>query len=425
MDTHKKMWKYNTPVFECDELNYELLAYAPWSGHRNFAYDLICWLEPENIVELGSHYGCSAFAFAQSVKDKAIDTAMYFIDTWQGDDFTQKYDNDVYTIFAETVKKYYSLQDINMLRMTFDQAINEFEDGSIELLHIDGSHHYKDVKHDFETWLPKVKDTGVILLHDVSSDIVLGDIMGSYKYWQELKNQFEFTVDFDFSWGLGIIFLDGKMYRDFMSSGAKLEKYQRINNALDVEYKDRLRRYYFEMKDKQIYLDDLLDQKEILGSQIKAYENDTAEIKNSYEREIANIKNDYEQERAKTVSDYEKSIEEYDLAIKKYNAEAEKYAETIDSYENRIKEYMSAVDSYEGRIREYESAIESYEGRIDGYEKELEKYASTVAGKDSYIAELENLKEEQRKHIEEIENAYGRTLRCKLGKLKGKLKKQV
>ena len=91
-------WKYYTPKFECDELNYDLLTFAPWSGHRNFVYDFVGAFEPDSIVELGSHYGCSAFTFAQAVKDFKLDTKMYFVDTWQGDDFTKKYGNDVYTI---------------------------------------------------------------------------------------------------------------------------------------------------------------------------------------------------------------------------------------------------------------------------------------------------------------------------------------
>ena len=74
--------------------------------------------------------------------------------------------------------------------MTFNEAVEQFEDKSIDVLHIDGSHHYNDVKWDFETWFSKVKDDGIIMLHDVSSDIVLGDVMGSYKYWKELQEKY-------------------------------------------------------------------------------------------------------------------------------------------------------------------------------------------------------------------------------------------
>ena len=42
-------------------------------------------------------------------------------------DFTKKYGNDVYTIFSKTVDKFYSNQDINMMRMTFNEAVEKFD----------------------------------------------------------------------------------------------------------------------------------------------------------------------------------------------------------------------------------------------------------------------------------------------------------
>ena len=36
-----KDWKYCNPNFECDKLNYDLLTFAPWSGHKCSVYDLV------------------------------------------------------------------------------------------------------------------------------------------------------------------------------------------------------------------------------------------------------------------------------------------------------------------------------------------------------------------------------------------------
>lgn len=420
MNIQNKQWEYSSPEFECDKLNNDLLKFAPWSGHRNFAYDFTRWMEPENIVELGSHYGCSAFTFVQAAKDSKLSTDMFFIDTWQGDDFTKKYNNDVYTVFSETVSRFYDKQNVSMLRMTFDEANSRFEDKSVELLHIDGSHHYADVKHDFETWLPKVKDTGVIMLHDTSSDIVLGDIMGSHRYWQELKNKYKYTVEFDFSWGLGIIFLDKAVYDKFMSSGADLQKYQRTNNALDVEYKDQLRKNYFELKDDKFYIDDLLKQKEVLEKHIEAYKNDAEEIKKNYEDTINSTKSEYENTINKTKSEYENSIknikDEYESSIQNITAD----------YENTIKN--NAAESE----KEKEAVIAAYE---DSLKNVRQSYEETLEGKESYIRELEKIKQDydiyaaqtEKKigELEQIEQKYIRTMSYKLAALKKKLTKQV
>lgn len=376
-----KDWKYCNPNFECDKLNYDLLTFAPWSGHRCFVYDLVRAFEPNTVVELGSHYGCSAFTFAQAVKDFALDTKMYFVDTWQGDDFTKKYDNDVYTIFCKTVNKFYSNQNINMLRMTFNEAVEQFEDKSIDVLHIDGSHHYNDVKLDFETWFSKVKDDGIIMLHDVSSDIVLGDVMGSYKYWEELQEKFKYTVKFDFSWGLGLIFLGEDKYEIFKNS-VNMDKYQRINNALDVEYKDRLRKNYFEIKDKQMYIDDLLKQKEILNTHLESYK-ENIKAKDKYLKELK---------------------EQNDIIVKDRENVTLVYEEEIKKIKNDFGVTIQGKDDY-----------------ITELNNNIAELNNNIAELNNNIAELNNINNQIIEQKNAFEKAYYSTINYKLGQIKRKI----
>ena len=77
-------FRYYSPKFEADEYNPGLLRYLPWAGHRAFAYDYVRNERPSCIVELGSYYGCSAFAFLQAMKDGGIAGSFYAVDTWEG-----------------------------------------------------------------------------------------------------------------------------------------------------------------------------------------------------------------------------------------------------------------------------------------------------------------------------------------------------
>lgn len=365
-----KEWSYYKPKFECDELNYELLRYSPWSGHRNFAYDFINYFEPEIIVELGSYYGCSTFAFMQAIKDFSIHSKFYAIDTWGGDDFTKNdYKENVYLAFSDVARSYFKKQQLIMVRKTFDEAIKEFDSNSIDLLHIDGSHHYEDVKHDFETWISRVKNDGVILFHDISSDEMYGEIMGSHYFWKEIKEKYKYTVEFDFSYGLGILFLSKEKYDKFIQN-VDLSKYQRINNSLTVEYKDELRKNYFLIDDNKYYINDLKEQLKIKDFHLSKYKEDM-EKKEAYISELKEqikekngVLGDYSKNiegKDNYISDLEKQIKERDIALKDYAENVEEK----DKYINELTEKIEKNNSYIGQIEEeLEYFSKSLSGRI-------------------------------------------------------------
>lgn len=198
-------WKISNPLFQSDQINANL-KYGPWQGHRRFAYDFINFMRPSNAVELGTHYGCSFFSFCQSVKDFNLATSLYAIDTWLGDEHAGFYDEHVYKIVCKTVDEFFQDIDVTLLRKTFDQALDGFEDNSIELIHIDALHTYEAVTHDFQTWLPKLKHNGVVMFHDVFS--YADHEYGTNRFWKEIKRNYPY-YEFKHSWGLGLLFPKG------------------------------------------------------------------------------------------------------------------------------------------------------------------------------------------------------------------------
>ena len=154
--------------------------YSAWKGHRGFAQRLIKALQPEVFVELGVHAGDSYFTMVGAMHTYLASGRAYGVDTWAGDKHAGFYDDSIWSM-VQSVNKQYSFS--KLLRMPFDLAATLVQ-GDISLLHIDGLHTYESVKHDFETWEPKVRD--VILLHDIC--VPENPDFGVWKLWAEIKN---------------------------------------------------------------------------------------------------------------------------------------------------------------------------------------------------------------------------------------------
>lgn len=175
-------------------------APPPWLGHTPFAFWIMDALRPARFVELGTHSGNSYAAFCQAVRHLGLPTACAAVDTWAGDPQAGHYGEEVYQTFAAHHDARYGAFS-RLMRMTFDEALADFADGSIDLLHIDGLHTYEAVRHDFETWLPKVSRSGVILMHD--TEVRTGDF-GVWRFWEEVQARYP-TLNFPFGYGLGVV----------------------------------------------------------------------------------------------------------------------------------------------------------------------------------------------------------------------------
>jgi len=172
-----------------------------WSGHLAFASELIQAIQPEIIVELGTHWGEAYFTFCQTVEESRTGSLCYAVDHWQGDEHAGHYGEEVYENVRLHNERFYR-QFSYLLRMSFDDALPQFADNSIGLLHVDGFHTYEAAAHDFHTWLPKVKDGGIILLHDICPK---HESFGVWRLWDKIKAEFPNTFEFHHGWGLGVV----------------------------------------------------------------------------------------------------------------------------------------------------------------------------------------------------------------------------
>lgn len=173
---------------------------SAWVGHLPFAFWLVEEARPDVLVELGTHNGTSFLAFCQAIKASGTRTKAFAVDTWQGDEHAGLYGDEVHDRLQRVVQAKYA-GFAQMMRMLFDDAMPYFSDGSVDLLHIDGLHTYEAVKHDFQTWLPKMSRRGVIIFHDT---MVRDRGFGVWQLWEELRGRYP-SFEFKHTHGLGVL----------------------------------------------------------------------------------------------------------------------------------------------------------------------------------------------------------------------------
>lgn len=132
------------------------------------------------IVELGSFKGKSACYLASS-----NNRDVYCVDAWDlpGNIYGKHgfTDPKVFETFREQVKSMGYENRITAIK-GFAQEVAKTFDKPIAVLFIDASHIYEDVKNDYEAWIDKVPEGGVVIFDDY-----IGPNRGVTKFVNELK----------------------------------------------------------------------------------------------------------------------------------------------------------------------------------------------------------------------------------------------
>lgn len=321
---------------------------SAWIGHVSFASWLIKTLKPKIFVELGTHWGHSYFSFCQAVNEEKLKTKCYAVDTWQGDAHSGEYGDEVFQQVSHHNEKNYA-NFSSLLRTKFDDGISYFKDSSIELLHIDGLHTYEAVRHDFETWLPKLAPDAVVLFHDTE---VYERNFGVWKIWKELQLQYPNNLEFPHSYGLGVLQLNG------YTKESKLD-------WLSPEFTDQqLLKDYFSA----------------LGARQK--EKHELQIAREYIIKLTQV----DGERDRQFESLNKKLLERDIEVDALNKKSIAYSAQITKLENSVKE----------RVRQ----VEDLNKELERLDKEMKKQNQNIAERDIKLEEYELLVEENKRLLE-------------------------
>lgn len=178
----------------------ERVAPSHWVAHLPFAFWLAGLARPKLFVELGTYTGVSFCAFCQQFERLGIPCEAYAVDLWQGDAHMGRYEEDIYADLDRHISQFYP-GFASLVRMSFDAACAQFQDQSIDLLHIDGCHDKDAMLHDFETWLPKMSARGIVLMHDIATRFAG---YGGPAAWADISARFP-SFAFKHGYGLGVV----------------------------------------------------------------------------------------------------------------------------------------------------------------------------------------------------------------------------
>ena len=367
---HETSWVVSDPRYDADQLNPKL-KFAYWEGHRDFAYDLLQFVRPERLVELGSQYGCSLFTFCQAVRDFKLNTEINAVDMWSGDIGAEITGEEVYALVQKTAATYYPEVNLHLFQMCFDDARPNFADNSIDILHIDGGHTFEDVEHDFTTWLPKLKENGIVLFHDVYSPID----QGSCDHWEKTKKEYDCYFDFTHSCGLGILFPKGRYW------------YDRLEEAGFFKYYKDLYFYRSKYKYTQERFDEL---KGLYEERYRAIEQQSKMIDERDARIAADEKLVAEKDAA--IASQTKLIEERDATIA---SQTKMFSERIAADEKLVAEKDAAIANQSKMIDERDARIAADEKLVAEKDAAIEAQAKLIDERDRSLNEAHKIAEER------------------------------
>jgi len=138
----------------------------------------------KKVLELGSEVGRSSVVIAEVAQhltcvDAWNDSYSHIKDQGQKEIYLVGLDqkrlgSSIFEVFKSNCNKYIANGKLCFFRETTEDAVNNFQDNSFDVIFIDADHSYEGVKKDIQNYLPKLKPSGFLICHDYNSPSWMG-----------------------------------------------------------------------------------------------------------------------------------------------------------------------------------------------------------------------------------------------------------
>lgn len=165
--------------------------------------ELILKVNPARVVEIGVYGGRSLIPQAMALKHLGNGGKIYGIDPWhretaiagvapgQEADWRTKDFDGIHTDFMHAVETYRVRDEVVPIRARSDQAHSLFAPGSIDILHIDGSHAEQDAVADVVRYILRMRAGGHVWFDD-------SDFASTQKAISYLDSHAELVRDYEY-----------------------------------------------------------------------------------------------------------------------------------------------------------------------------------------------------------------------------------
>lgn len=183
---------------------------AQWVNHIPFISWILEQQYSENLVYFGSNPDFSYISLCQCVVENNLNIKLWAIET-KDVEIEKNLGLSTAQLKLHEIHQIYYSKFSQILRKNSDEAVNFFENESIDILIIDSNDRYELIHQTFTNWLPKLSKKSILLLHNTCSTT---SNCGASQLQSELQKKY-LNLNFMHGHGLGV-FLIGEKKSEYL-----------------------------------------------------------------------------------------------------------------------------------------------------------------------------------------------------------------